>query len=635
MSLVTANGNLCPLCGNQLAVKVAAGGQMPGSRFLRCTNPHSTGQPYFHRFPTTSAPATTASSSPTMASPPSLANPPSSVTSVARRQTCPTPGCQSTRLNSGCSNGVCRKHCMKLGACALGAHKHERECKQQVANTSFPPPLNPLGIYRSHDEWTASTVPARQKLDDYQPLFDAARAARKRELDQLPGVRSPTPEAESVREVYEWEEHELAHALQLSLQDHQSGRAAVPGPSLRLPSSIVTAGTLQPLSDSPDFPTSLRPSIARLRSLSPSPGASSSLFPPPLLLAMRPVPTAAGRKPKAHQITRQLNDDWMGMSTGSSQGPSRVPMATQPSTFHLRKQVSPLLKHFILVFWYKENAPHRVYWIDSVPTWPQWRVSDATGPFADLLADADVDMYTPKYKQWVTINTSFPHTVSFDSILMLRCRDIDCLDFDAVVQNFYPESRHPTSTLHIRTNMPAERSALRSIYKNARTTRSGKPRSADLSYDDDDSDVQVTDVKISKRIKQEDELPYRRQRLHLEPLPLNTNTLIVIDSDSDDELPTMAPSASASASDAAPPWPAGMYVVDMVTGFRQMDSRSLKGLNREERFKRVFGSEVEYHASTFTAQQAKFNKATPTQVKKGVEAGRTTDGLWSVWRKRI
>ncbi|KAJ7849539.1 hypothetical protein B0H14DRAFT_2582469 [Mycena olivaceomarginata] len=286
----------------------------------------------------------------------------------------------------------------------------------------------------------------------------------------------------------------------------------------------------------------------------------------------------------------------------------------------------------------RENTPHCVYWIDSVPTWPQWRVSDATSPFADLLGDADVDMYTPKYKQWVTINTSFPHTVSVDSILMLRRRDIDCFDFDTVIRNFNPESRHPTSTLHIRTNMPAECSALRSIYKNTRMSRSGKPRSADLSYDDDDSDVQVTDVKLSKRIKHEDgeELPYCRQHPRLEPLPLDTNTLIVIDSDSDEEAPpTMAPLASASASAVAPPWPAGMYIVDMVAGFQQMDSRSLKGLNREERFKHVFGSKVEYHASTFTAQQAKFNKATPTQVKKGVEAGRTTDGLWSVWRKRI
>ncbi|KAJ7337399.1 hypothetical protein DFH08DRAFT_812752 [Mycena albidolilacea] len=313
MSLVTANGNLCPLCGNQLAVKVAAGGQMPGSKFPRCTNPHSTGQPYFHRFPTTSVPATTASSSPTMASPPSLANPPSSVTSVARRQTCPTPGCQSTRLNLGCSNSVCCKHCMKLGACALGAHKRERECKQQAANSSFLLPSNPLGIYRLHDEWTASTVPACQKLNDYQPLVDAARALHERELDQLPGVRSLTPEPKSVHEVYEREERELAHTLQLSLQDHQSSCAAVPGPFLRLPSSIVTAGTLQLLSNSPDFPTSLHPSIARLRSLSPSPGASSSLFPPPLLLATLPAPTARWSQVQAtsnNQATqRRLDGD--------------------------------------------------------------------------------------------------------------------------------------------------------------------------------------------------------------------------------------------------------------------------------------------------------------------------------------
>jgi hypothetical protein len=156
-------------------------------------------------------------------------------------QTCPTLGCQLTRLNPGCSNSICCKHCMKLGPCALGAHKRECECKEHTGNDSFPPLSNPLGIYRLHEEWITSTVPARQKLDSYQPLVDAARALRECELDQLPSICSPTPEAESVREVYEREERELAHALQLSLQDHQSGHATVPGPSLRLPSSIVTA----------------------------------------------------------------------------------------------------------------------------------------------------------------------------------------------------------------------------------------------------------------------------------------------------------------------------------------------------------------------------------------------------------
>jgi hypothetical protein len=32
---VTANGNKCPMCGNQLGVKIAKGGEFPGSSFIR------------------------------------------------------------------------------------------------------------------------------------------------------------------------------------------------------------------------------------------------------------------------------------------------------------------------------------------------------------------------------------------------------------------------------------------------------------------------------------------------------------------------------------------------------------------------------------------------------------------------
>ncbi|KAJ7820010.1 hypothetical protein B0H14DRAFT_3472646 [Mycena olivaceomarginata] len=247
MSLVTANGNLCPLCGNQLAVKVTAGRQMPGSKFLL----YKPAQHWAAIFPLL-----------------------------------------SNYLSAGNDS-------------------------QLVSHRGFS---TVPWIYQLHEEWTTSTVSARQKLNNYQPLVDAARALRERELDQLPGVRSLTPEAKSTI-------------------------SALPIPLLS-----------QPLSNLPDFPTSLRPSIARLWSLSPSPGASSPLFPPPLLLATLPTPTATGCKRKLHQITRQLNDDWMGTST--------------------RTVVSPLLKHFILVFWYKENTPHCVYWIDSVHTWPQWRDSE-------------------------------------------------------------------------------------------------------------------------------------------------------------------------------------------------------------------------------------------------------------------
>jgi hypothetical protein len=37
--LMTPNGNRCPLCGNQLAVKIAAQGEVPGSKFLRVCSP--------------------------------------------------------------------------------------------------------------------------------------------------------------------------------------------------------------------------------------------------------------------------------------------------------------------------------------------------------------------------------------------------------------------------------------------------------------------------------------------------------------------------------------------------------------------------------------------------------------------
>jgi hypothetical protein len=76
-----------------------------------------------------------------------------------------------------------------------------------------------------------------------------------------------------------------------------------------------------------------------------------------------------------------------------------------------------------------------------------------------------------------------------------------------------------------------------------------------------------------------------------------------------------------------------MYIVDMVKGFRKMSGLKGMGLNRGQRFHRVFG--VQYHASTFDAQHSKYKAATPTQIEAGVQAGRTEKGLWNVWRKTV
>jgi hypothetical protein len=183
--------------------------------------------------------------------------------------------------------------------------------------------------------------------------------------------------------------------------------------------------------------------------------------------------------------------------------------------------------------------------------------------------------------------------------------------------------------MHFRQNLPAERKALRTVYKDR---RSPKP----IIIDDtpsSNSDVEV--VRVNKRaFKQENEddsVLRHAQRPHLDP------DLIVIN---DDDTPSLTASSSTSTLSSpspsaalSPPWPAGMYVVDMVKGFRKMSGLKGMGLNRGQCFHRVFG--VQYHASTFDAQHSKYKAATPTQIEAGVQAGRTDKGLWNIWRKTV
>ncbi|KAJ7354119.1 hypothetical protein DFH08DRAFT_984386 [Mycena albidolilacea] len=209
------------------------------------------------------------------------------------------------------------------------------------------------------------------------------------------------------------------------------------------------------------------------------------------------------------------------------------------------------------------------------------------------------------------VGPTYPHPIIADKALLLRRRNTQCLALDEVVHTFHPPPS--TAPMHFRQNLPAERKALRTVYKGR---HSPKP----IIIDDtpsSDSDVEV--VRVNKRaFKQEyedDSVLRHAQRPRLDP------DLII-----DTELPS--PSAALS-----PPWPAGMYVVDMVKGFRKISGLKGMGLNRGQRFHRVFG--IQYHASTFDAQHSKYKAATPTQIEAGVQAGRTDKGLWNVWRKTV
>ncbi|KAJ7793685.1 hypothetical protein B0H14DRAFT_3497761 [Mycena olivaceomarginata] len=237
----------------------------------------------------------------------------------------------------------------------------------------------------------------------------------------------------------------------------------------------------------------------------------------------------------------------------------------------------------MVVYWDEDHEPHAIFYIHSFLTWPTWQVAEATGHFATLLGDnPDLEVYDPHFKTWASVGPTYPHPVIADKALLLRRRNTRCLALDEVVHTFHPPPS--TAPMHFRQNLPAERKALCTVYKDH---RSPKP----IIIDDtpsSDSDVEV--VRFNKR--------------------------------------AFNPSAASS-----PPWPAGMYVVDMVKGFRKMSGLKGMGLNRGQRFYRVFG--VQYHMSTFDTQHSKYKAATPTQIEAGVQAGRVDKGLWNVWRKTV
>jgi hypothetical protein len=79
-----------------------------------------------------------------------------------------------------------------------------------------------------------------------------------------------------------------------------------------------------------------------------------------------------------------------------------------------------------------------------------------------------------------------------------------------------------------------------------------------------------------------------------------------------------------------------MYVVEMVKGFEKMAALKAArvGSNREERFARIFPGR-KYVSATYDLQVSHLKAATPSEIRRGVDAGRTRDGLWTIWRRTL
>ncbi|KAJ7215453.1 hypothetical protein GGX14DRAFT_608397 [Mycena pura] len=593
---VTSNGNRCPYCDNQLAVKVSKG----CNSIISVYKPPR-GRP--HIFSPVSAPTNAHKHGASLLDPFNISKrkvlgasvqlwpPRSGLPTLDREQRkkdtngAPAPAAPLTAPT------LLPTPSLPTSSATAPAPRRRRQRLDDYTAVDYP----------SLEDWVANTLPPIRALEAYQQPLDA----HLRHLDDLPGVKSPTPEVESVREMYEREVRE--DELLLSRARAGPSRSHPHSAPLRLPTSIVHAGS--PTRSLSPIDLSLRP----LRPLSPSPD-----FPATVPLPIAAKARAAAKHSTATaplRITTQLNNDWMNVSPASK--------TTSLTTFYVKK---------------KARKAHRVFWIEDTPSWPEWSVSEATGAFAKLLGDAEVDHLHPKFKTWAAIRLTFVHAVTSECVIMLRKRDIECHELDATLRIFYPNDNN---TIHIRKNLRAERTDVQNLYK----SRSKAKRV--VQETDSDSDVQIIEVRKCIKREDDDELPYRQQpRRRIDCIDINdtdddsstpalTTSSLPSPLQSSSSLPSPLPLSSESPMLRTPVirWPTGVHVVDMVKGFKLMDSLASTGLSREDRFKRAFNEP--YRQSTVTDQRAIYRAATPTEIKRGIDAGWSKEGLWSVWRKSL
>ncbi|KAJ7934147.1 hypothetical protein B0H13DRAFT_2306162 [Mycena leptocephala] len=187
--LTNGKGNRCPLCGNQLAVKTAKGGDMPGYEYIRVSKGRKSCNIIRPAQP-----------------PHGLPQPPPSTSATLSLQAAPV---TQTRV-AGEAGSI-------LGARAVDAVKKTQLTIEPSIAPAGPSSSTTLAFggltpFKSFDEIRQQAAAPMLALEQYrQRERDHGNdAAQLQYLDSLYGVKSPTPEAESVQAWFEREEREDA-----------------------------------------------------------------------------------------------------------------------------------------------------------------------------------------------------------------------------------------------------------------------------------------------------------------------------------------------------------------------------------------------------------------------------------------
>ncbi|EDQ99918.1 uncharacterized protein LACBIDRAFT_334612 [Laccaria bicolor S238N-H82] len=155
-----------------------------------------------------------------------------------------------------------------------------------------------------------------------------------------------------------------------------------------------------------------------------------------------PPPSTSTKAPK-HTI--HLRSEWMrGYEDKTSQllkkrGQAQGDMA--------------LLHKFFIMFWRQDGAPPEVLSVQVLQGWPTWTLAQCPKTLEKLGTEV-LDVYNIPSRHWVQVDASWPHSVSTNTHLLFRCRNVKCLDFDKELATIMRKNTH------LRTNMPGDRSSV-------------------------------------------------------------------------------------------------------------------------------------------------------------------------------
>ncbi|KAJ7766048.1 hypothetical protein B0H16DRAFT_1687100 [Mycena metata] len=685
-------GHACPYCGNFLVPRVAKGGQVPDSEFVRCANQHP---PYFYRYP---PPGTTPAFPPAMHAPgaplhpslqtiptPTPAFPAQSLSLAAVKSQCKgltSDGhpCKSGRIDRGCPRQMCRKHCVAAGPCTLNSHERHRTNKDSTkpyARVSAAPSSalvsSGTSVASTADDslwaqWDKSfenisagvTLPLRT-LEESSRRGRERVAAEERQFEMDIGYRL-SPELSVEEELARMEEDNLSHALRLSATDHHTATISTLFPSSPPPTPATSSSRLRlrSLSASPDLPQSVAALLAAAQVFvpSPPPAACAKL---PRRQQWQPAASVANkRRPQARPtITTQLNETWMSNSTSPATAAPSPTLSSSSAVFHVRNgggrrafMDRTQAERFTLIFF--TGAEPRVLSVDvsriNSPRWPTYILSADDKTIADLGSElkddegfpiTQLDLYLHRQRTWMGIDHDYPHTVSTGAVMFLRRRGVHGPQDQATLDKFLPD----TAPAHLRYNLPRERAAIRDALK-------------DVIVINSDSDGEKKRKGKSKRRATSSRtdnvvlVSPRRPRLSVK-----TSGLVVPRSSTTTSSTTSPPpsalflrSASTASSASEPgtpsldamlrlpakdkPWPFGLYTVDVVAGFLEIDST--KGF-LPDRFHAAFdppGKTVEFKPATYHYNHKLWVNASEGLKCQMLDAGRTSGGFWSVFREK-